>query len=84
MRENPRGEMVVAAIGSMTGAIKAKRALEAKGIACEIVSLEPSATKRGCAYGVIFAPGLEKAIRGVLREARIPVSQYLHRDGSLP
>ena len=41
-----------AAIGSLTLAMKAKSALDAAGIYCTIVKLDPTMTKRGCAYGL--------------------------------
>ncbi len=46
--------MCIAALRSMTHAIKAKKALEDFYIDCEIVKLEPNMTKKGCAYGVRF------------------------------
>ena len=48
-------EKGVAAIGSMTAAIKAQRTLAASGIASEVISLSPGETRRGCAYGIEFA-----------------------------
>lgn len=46
--------MCVIALKSMTYAIKAKKALNDYYIDAEIVKLEPSMTKKGCAYGVRF------------------------------
>jgi len=46
--------MCVIALKSMTYAIKAKKALNDHYIDAEIVKLEPSMTKKGCAYGVRF------------------------------
>lgn len=46
--------MCIAALKSMTHAIKAKKALEDNYIGAEIVKLEPTMTKKGCAYGVSF------------------------------
>ena len=46
--------MCVVSVRSMTYAIKAKKALEAYDIECEIIKLEASMTKKGCAYGVKF------------------------------
>ena len=46
--------MCIAALKSMTQAIKAKKALEDNYIDAEIVKLEPNMTKKGCAYGVSF------------------------------
>ncbi len=68
-----------AAMGGMTLAQKAERALLAAGIAAEIVSLSPDETKRGCAFGVNFPCTMTNAARDALRRARIAPSQYLER-----
>lgn len=72
-------EKSVAAIGSMTAAIKAQRALAASGIAAEIVSLSPRETRRGCAYGVEYSVQFDTNVRNALRAARISVSQYFRK-----
>ena len=72
----PRGKCV-AAVGSMTAAIKAQRVLLSFGIDAEVVALAPEETRRGCAYGVEFAAASENAARAAFRAARISVSQYI-------
>ncbi len=47
--------LYAATMKSMTGALKAEKALNNKGIPCRIVSLDPSLTKKGCSYGVAFS-----------------------------
>ena len=74
-------EKGVGAIGSMTAAIKAQRALASSGIAVEIISLSPHETRRGCAYGIEYPLRLEASVRNVLRIARISVSQYFRKGG---
>lgn len=74
-------EKSVAAIGSMTAAIKAQRVLTASGIAAEIISLSPNETRRGCAYGIEYAMALDTNVRSALRAARISVSQYFRKGG---
>lgn len=69
----------VAAIGAMTGAVKAQRALLSVGIAAEVVALSPEQTKRGCAYGVEFPCDRETEVRAALRAARVSVSQYISK-----
>lgn len=69
----------VAAIGSMTAAVGAERALAANGIESEVVALSPEETRRGCAWGVEFDATLERAARATLHYARISVSQYFRR-----
>lgn len=46
--------MCIIALKSMTYALKARKALSDFYIDSEIVKLEPSMTKKGCAYGVRF------------------------------
>ena len=74
-------EKGVGAIGSMTAAIKAQRALASNGITVEIISLSPGETRRGCAYGIEYPLSLEANVRNVLRAARISVSQYFRKGG---
>jgi len=71
----------IAAIGSMTAAIKVQRLLSAAGLSVSIVSLSPSETKRGCAYGIEYPLSQEAALRNALRIARVRVSQYLQKGG---
>jgi glycosyltransferase A (GT-A) superfamily protein (DUF2064 family) len=73
---------LIAAIGSMTAAIRAQRALLSANVLAEVVSLLPSQTQRGCAYGVEFSASNAPAVRLALRRARIHVSQYIERNGS--
>ena len=73
----------IAAIGSVTLAIKAQRHLAALGIGAEIISLPPKATRRGCAYGLAFPCPEENGVRRSFRAARIPISQYI-KKGDIP
>ena len=45
----------IIAMKSMTFAEKAKRAASSIGIDTEIVGIDPSVTKRGCAYGLTLS-----------------------------
>lgn len=74
-------EVGVAAIGSMTAALKAQRALAAAGLSLHVVSLSPTDTRRGCAYGIEYPLSLAQKARAILHGARIPVSQYLKKGG---
>ncbi len=60
--------MCISAKRSMTHAVKARRVLSSAGIPCEIVSLESSVTKRGCAYGVSFPCGMTDAVQKILQK----------------
>ena len=69
----------IAAIGSMTMAIKAQRALLNQGLAARVVALSPGETKHGCAYGVGFSCALESGVRATLQGAHIAASQFMKR-----
>ena len=73
-------ETVIAAIGSLTMAMKARGILLSSGMAGEVIALPPEATKRGCAWGVEFDMDKESLARRAFRSAHISVSQYLRRD----
>lgn len=72
-----------AAMGSLTYAIKAQRALAEGGITCEIVKLDSSMTRRGCAYGVTFSCEEQRAVRAVLSKEKITVTGYVNGGGEL-
>ena len=67
----------IASMRSMTYAMKAKHALTDQGIPCEITSLDPSMTARGCAYGVKFNCVYESAVKNTLTKSGISYSQML-------
>ncbi len=69
----------IAALGPMTAAVKAQRALLSAGIHAEVVALAPEDTRRGCAYGVEFSCNREGEARTALRAARLSVSQYIEK-----
>lgn len=77
----PTQELCIAAIGSMTAAIKAERALQGAGLSVRIVSLLPEETKRGCAYGIEYPCTAEGEVRSALRNAHLTPSQFLKRGG---
>ena len=70
-----------AAIGSLTYAIKAQRALEQGGIGGEIVKLDASMTRRGCAYGVEFPCELQREVRAIMNAEKITVNSYINGGG---
>lgn len=73
----------VAAIGAMTTAMKAQRALQAEGIFAEIVALSPKQTRRGCAYGIEFYAQDERTVRVALAAVRITPSQFINKGSTL-
>ena len=70
-----------AAIGSLTLAMKAHAALEQAELSSKIVKLEPSMTKRGCAYGVEYPCEIHRSVRSAFTAAKIPVSGYIKSGG---
>ena len=74
----------IAAVGSMTMALKAEQVLKSAGVVAEVRPLSPRETRKGCAYGVAFPCEAQRAARIALQRARIPVSQYLKKDGTSP
>ena len=74
----------VAALGAITAAIKAQHVLLNAGIAAEVISLSPTQTKKGCAFGVAFPCMMQNAARIALQAARIPVSQFIKQKDGTP
>ena len=70
-----------AALGSLTIALKAHSALNDVGLNNKIVKLEPSMTKKGCAYGIEFFCDDYKRVRSTFSAEKISVSSYLKGTG---
>ena len=70
-----------AAIGSLTIAMKAKTALDSAALDGRIVKLDPSMTRRGCAYGIEYSCEDHKAVRSAFNTANISVSSYIKGGG---
>ena len=66
---------------ALTYAIKAQRALEQGGIGGEIVKLDASMTRRGCAYGVEFPCELQREVRAIMNAEKITVNSYINGGG---
>ncbi len=69
--------MCVASLKSMTIAIKAQKALSKENISCEIIRLEPSMTKKGCAYGIKFNCLSLYAVENALNSNKIKYSEII-------
>ena len=65
-----------AAIGSITYAQKAQKALAAAAIPSSVTKAEVSSSRRGCVYGVRFSCAQESNVRTVLSNARITVKEW--------
>ena len=70
-----------AAIGSLTLAMKAKSALDEVGLYGKIVKLDPTMTRRGCAYGIEYDCENHKSVRSAFNTAKISVSSYIKGGG---
>lgn len=67
----------IAALGSSTLAIKAKKALANEAILASIIKLDPTMTKHGCAYGIeIPCTQLENA-KMIFGRQRIKIKEYI-------
>lgn len=69
----------ISAKKSMTHAIKAKKVLESSGIRSEIVSLDSSVTKRGCAYGVSFPCNMTERVQAILHKYNLDYGEIIGR-----
>lgn len=67
----------IASMASINICIKAQKALLSNGIGCRIVSLNPSLTRRGCAYGIEFTCSHERQVKQILRDAGVTFSQII-------
>ena len=74
----------IAATGSMTRSVRAQRVLLNTGIRAEVVSLSPEQTRNGCAFGVEYACTEEHRAKMALRNAHVPISQYLRKEQNMP
>ncbi len=73
--------MLIATMKTMTLAMRGKNALDARGIQTEIVSLDPSLTQRGCAYGLRFSAQMREEALRALTEKKIPWGTILGGGG---
>lgn len=70
-----------AAIGSLTITMKAHSVLNSASINSKVVKLEPSMTKKGCAYGIEFFCDDYKRVRSAFSANKISVSTYMKGTG---
>ncbi len=71
----------VAAIGSLSLAVKAQNALLSESVRAAVRSLSPGETRGGCAFGVAFPCEEEGKARAILRREKIQVRQLLRKEG---
>lgn len=73
--------MCILTMKSMTNALRAKSALEARGIAVTVVSLDPKLTERGCAYGIRFSCEAAEAVERTLTAKNLPFGVLMGNRG---
>ena len=79
MRDNTEG--CSAAIGSITQAMKAQRALAEAAIPTTVIKYESSGSgNKGCIYGLSFSCSQSNNVQTVLSHERIRVKQWNGRD----
>ena len=76
--------MCIITMKSLTHAMKAKSALEARGIECSVVSLDPGLTSRGCAYGISYPCGEGDAAQRILDGKGIPYGERIGEGRTRP
>ena len=62
---------------SVTYAEKAKRTASAGGIGAEIVNIDPTVTRRGCAYGLAVSCGETDRLTRLLDRRGIPYGEVM-------
>ena len=67
-------------IPSLNISIKAQKELAKYGIYCKIVSLDPTVSHYGCAYGIEYSCSESQSVRALLRRLGIR-SEFLSKDG---
>lgn len=66
-----------AAVGSMTAALKGRKALASASIPSNIVKLNNSKAQRGCTYGLEFDYSHYYNVQYILNSYSINVSEYI-------
>lgn len=69
--------LCIAAIQSMTYAVKAQKALNSRNIGSEVVKLDPTLTKRGCAWGIQFDCRFVSEVKRILDNKDIPYGEII-------
>lgn len=67
----------IIALSSVNYAIKGERYLKGKGVNCNIVKLQPTETKKGCAYGLEINRIDLSVAAALLNNAGIPYTEIV-------
>ena len=70
-------------VGSVTYAIKAKKALSGIGIKSKLIKVDSSKTARGCEYGIEFPSSVFLDVVAELKRNKINYSVYKEEKSSI-
>ena len=71
----------ISTIPSLNISIKVQKELAKIGVFCKIISLDPSMSHRGCAYGIEYSCYNKQTVDLILHRLRVR-SEFIQRDGS--
>jgi hypothetical protein len=64
-------QICTATLGSVTLAMKARRALAAQGLGCEVIKISDQSSSRGCVYGIEYPCEISGSVQRVLSASAI-------------
>lgn len=70
---------LISSMKSMTHAQKAKRILWNAGVRCNIIGIDRSLTRHGCAYGIEYSEYDARLVQRLLAEASLDYGDVLGR-----
>jgi len=73
--------MCIVSVKTMTAAIKARKALSGAGIESEILSLDRTLTKNGCAYGLGYPCAESRQVERILKMSKVSYGEFIGRRG---
>ncbi len=76
-KDNIKMAECMIAMKSVTYAEKARRTASTLGIAADIVSIDPSVTKRGCAYGLTLSCRETERLIAAMEKRGIPYGEVM-------
>ena len=77
MKKKEGIKMCIATMKTMTSALRGVRLLRSAGIEGEVVSLDRTLTKNGCAYGISFPCYAVREVKAVLYGAQVSYGQII-------
>lgn len=71
--------MCIASMKTMTAALRGQRLLLGAGIESQIVSLDRTLTKNGCAYGLSYPCTRDREVERILNAHKVAYGQLMGR-----